>query len=263
MMLPGLFEKRNLYSFWIQCRTLTVANLKSRYRNSFWGIIWVIMNPILLFGAQAYAFHYILKVPTGQYPLFLLCGLLPWIFMISSLDQSVGCFINNGKFFHSFPVSPMALLLATIIESFVNFLISFVVLLIFLACIGYSFSGMIFIYPILILNLGLFVLGYGWLSATLQVYYKDFRYILSFVMTLMFYVTPIVYPASMVPAEYSWIYRFNPFYYLLTPFQNLRPENNFTADLPGIGISLLISIAMCVLAIYIWRKNKDDIAFHL
>src|ERR1035437_5970491 len=85
-----------------QVRALTVANLKSRYRKTFVGFLWVILNPLILYGVQSLVFMKFLKLQVPNYTLFLLSGLLPWVFIVQSVEMCTSLIVINGKLFKSF-----------------------------------------------------------------------------------------------------------------------------------------------------------------
>ena len=113
-----------------QSLKMTSANLKTRYRGTWSGALWVFLNPMLMFGAQSYAFHFILKINIDKYPLYLLTGLLPWTFITSSAEMSTSSLVANGRFLKSFPVSPVVIIFSQIVDNFINYVASFIVILI-------------------------------------------------------------------------------------------------------------------------------------
>src|SRR5665647_1643549 len=100
----------NLPLFWIQVKDLTVASLKSRYRKTWAGFVWVILNPLLMFGVQSLVFKRFLGLQIPDYYLFLLGGLLPWIFMSSTIQMGTPIFVTQAQLLRSFKINPMVLL---------------------------------------------------------------------------------------------------------------------------------------------------------
>src|SRR5258708_5886389 len=115
---------------WRQIIILTAANLKSRYRKTIAGFLWVIINPLLMFWVQSQIFIKVMKISLTNYPLFLLSGLLPWLFMTQSLEMSATIFNQMGSALKAFPVHPFVFLAAQLIDNFINFIAAFLVLLI-------------------------------------------------------------------------------------------------------------------------------------
>ena len=100
---PGFSSRR----FWEQIRVLTAANLKTRYRKTWAGFLWVILNPLTMYWIQTQVFSRFLKLNVSNYALFLLSGLLPWIFIVQTLEMCASLFVWSSRMFKAFPVSPL------------------------------------------------------------------------------------------------------------------------------------------------------------
>ena len=117
---------------WLVISTLTFAEMKARYRNTVAGVLWVMLNPLFMFGVHALIFKHILKIDVSRYYVFLLSGLLPWLFINSALTQTVNCFISLRDALLSFQIHPLSLILSKCLDCFFNFLLPFIFLFAFL-----------------------------------------------------------------------------------------------------------------------------------
>jgi ABC-type polysaccharide/polyol phosphate export permease len=246
-----------------QSWVLTKANLKSRYRSTTAGMLWVLMAPAILYSAQSFAFHYILKIQVQNYPVFLLASLLPWIFISSTAEMSVGIYVNNGRFIKSYRIEPLALVLAQIFDNFINYYLSVILMMI---PILYFFDvHVIQLWRILIpqLVLVVFVSGFAVLVATTHVFFRDTRFVLTFLMQVSFYLTPIFYPKELIPPQLSWVSTVNPFSAILAPFQSVAlpelRENYWTLVMQSAGVA----IGTFALAIFVWRRKKNAVFFQV
>ena len=115
---------------------LTKAQMKSRYRKTIAGFLWVVLNPILLFAVHAVIFKAILKIDIPNYFLFLLGGLLPWVFITSNMMMTTNAFIAQREIIRTFTLSPVSLIFAHTIDNFINFLAAFLILFIGLSITG-------------------------------------------------------------------------------------------------------------------------------
>ena len=115
--------------FWAQVRDLTVASLKSRYRKTFAGFIWVVLNPLMMFGVQSLVFKTFMRIQVPDYNLFLLGGLLPWIFFSSTIQMTTPLFVTQSYLLRSFKINPMVILTSQVIDNFINFIASFLLIL--------------------------------------------------------------------------------------------------------------------------------------
>lgn len=242
--------------FFDQSAALTWANLKCRYRKTAAGFLWVVLNPLITFSVQAVAFGHFLKVDVDNYLLFLVSGLLPWMFIAQTLEMSAGVFVNAGGLIKSVPVSPLVFLLAQVLDNLVNFIAAFILLL----AIGVAFEGGAGWHLGLIglssipLVVGVFAMS-QWL-ATAQVFFRDTRFIVSFALQACFFLTPIFYPREMVPEAFRWLIEINPFFRLISPFQILIHNFDLLAFVQSLAWSALTAGVLMALAMFNWERRK-------
>ncbi len=249
--------------YWVQITELTLASIKARYRRTFAGFIWVLLNPLLQFGVQSLVFKQFLKLSVNNYYLFLLGGLLPWIFIVSTLSMGTPVFIAHGHLLRSFKINPFVILASQILDNFINFIASVILIL----TPFYLFSDQplvnILALPVAILPLLLCTAAMTFILATLNVFYRDINFVIGFVMSILFFLTPVFYPRAYVPEHFQWIIDVNPFVYLIEPFRCLFVLSSwtdfFTWCLKGFGVSLM----MVLLSMYVWKKRRNDFYFRI
>jgi len=250
--------------FWRQIYFLTVSNLKSRYRKTFAGFLWVVINPLVMFGVQSQVFGKFLKLQTPNYSLFLLSGLLPWIFITQSFEMSTSIFVSNGRLLKSFTIHPMVFLLSQLLDNLINFLAAFLLILIpFVVFHHDATSWGIFLVPLPIITLVLGVTGFSWLLATVQVFFRDTRFMISFFISIAFFLTPIFYPITFIPTHLRWIIAINPLYYFIEPFRMAIYEFSLPFFLISLLKSLLAAILCLTLAATFWTKKRNAVYFHV
>ncbi|MFL5782977.1 MAG: ABC transporter permease [Bacteriovoracaceae bacterium] len=252
-----------LAQYWIQVQELTMASVKSRYRRTFAGFIWVLLNPILQFGVQCLVFKQFLKLNIPNYYLFLLGGLLPWIFITSTLSMGTPVFVAHAHLLRSFKISPMVILCSQILDNFINFLASVVIILLPVYLISgqplLSLLGLpLAIIPLLVMTASVTII-----LSTLNVFYRDINFVIGFMMSLLFFLTPVFYPREYVPAHFQWIIDVNPFVYIIEPFRALfiRPswEDFFFWVLKGSGVAGLSAF----IAFWTFKRRRNDFYFRL
>jgi len=237
-------------------KTLTWANLRSRYRNTFFGFLWVIMNPIIILFVQAFLFSIVFKIQHQNYFVFLMAGLLPWLFIIQSVEMCTGMFVSHSNIIKNISISPLTLLSTQVADNFINFLISFL-----MVSSIFFFKGKISFENILMYSLPIMILLIAVVSlviilATLNVLYRDLKFVASFVFSLLFYLTPIFYPARYIPNEYSFILDFNIFYHLLKPFQILSAQLIYQDFFFNVFKAAMVASVLALLAFVVWKKNR-------
>jgi lipopolysaccharide transport system permease protein len=248
-----------------QVQALTSANLKSRYRKTFAGFLWVVLNPLIMFGVQALVFSRVLRIQVDNYGLFLLSGLLPWIFMVQTLEMCTSIFVTAGPVLKSFRCDPMVYLVSQLLDNFVNFCAAFALVLIPLIVSGKidSIGARISLLPLatLILLAGTFAMAL--LLANLQVFFRDTRFIVMFATGIAFFVTPVFYPRSFVPAGLLPLVELNPFYRLLEPFRVALYFHDFGMFLRSSAKGTLAALILLGLASWVWKRTRHAIYLHI
>lgn len=244
-----------------QTLALASANLKSRYRNTFSGFFWVVFNPILMFGAQAFAFHFILRLNVDRFPLFLLSGLIPWLFVVQTLDMGTNALVTHGRLLKSFPIHPAVPLASQVIENLLNFVVAFMILLVPVGILTGLHWESFLLLPLAMVILMVGTFSMLWWLSVLNVFYQDTRFVVSFLASVTFFMTPIFYPEGFVPENLQWIFLINPFYHLISPFRYavLLPFSPIFWE--RTLVSIVVVVGMFTLAYLYWRKKSSDIYF--
>ncbi len=243
--------------FWVQVSDLTLASIKSRYRRTFAGFIWVILNPLLMFGVQSLVFKKFLKLQIPEYYLYLLGGLLPWIFISQTIQMGTPVFISQAHLLKSFKINPLVLIASQVLDNFINFLASFAIILLpFFLFSDREALNLIYM-PLVLIPLLVATMGFTISLSLLNVFYRDINFIMGFVFSLLFFITPIFYPRGFVPSDWQWMVDWNPFTYLIEPFRTLLWDptmgNFWIKYLNSLGIATL----SCLFAGYTWHRRRN------
>lgn len=211
---------------------LVLRELKARYKNSVLGFVWSLLNPL----AMMIVFTIVFGVlwPNGsieKYPLFLLCGLLPWNFFSNSVMGSINSIVDNGNLVKKVYFPRETLPIATVLANLVNFLLAFIVLFGVLIVFRANFSPWLWLLPVVILIQTCFTLGIAFLLSTVNVFYRDTMMIMDVVMLAWFFLTPIFYTVELVPATLEigtlvidlrrWLYILNPMASIINMYRDL------------------------------------------
>lgn len=222
--LPGLF--RHLLRHGELIITMTWRDFGARYRGSFGGLVWSVFQPLVMMVIYTLVFSVFLKVrfTSGSSPfefsVYLLCGLLPWNALSESLTQSTQVLRNNVNLVKRvvFPLEilPLNLALASAIQQVIGFL-----LLIPLAwLVTGKLQASLLLVPVILVFQMLFVTGVNWVAASFAVFLPDFRHVISLVLMVWMFLTPVVYPEDVVPPSMLIIFRLNPMARIVTLYRN-------------------------------------------
>ena len=235
-----LWQYRDLFYF------LVWRDVKTRYAQSVLGIGWAVIQPIFTMLIFTVIFGRLAKVESdgAPYAVFSLTALVPWTYFSSSLSASSGSLVSSSNLLTKVYFPRLILPVAPALSKLLDFAIAGAILAGMLAWYGISPNRGLLVLPFLVLVMLLTAIGFGmWLTA-LAVKYRDVKYAMSFGIQLLMYAAPVVYPASLIPQAYRWIYALNPMAGVIEGFRSaLLGTQPMPWDLIGIGTLAALVIA--------------------
>jgi lipopolysaccharide transport system permease protein len=252
--LRGLWAYRELLYF------LTWRDVKVRYKQTLLGAAWAILQPLLTMLIFTLFFGQLAGVPSDgiPYPIFAYAGLLPWTFFSNSVTGSGNSLVGNSNLITKVYFPRMIIPSAAVTAGLVDFAIGFVVLIGLMIYYKITVTWTVLMLAPLTLLTTMLALGVGmWLSA-LNVKYRDIRYALPFLMQLWMFVSPIIYPVSMLPARWRWVLELNPLTGIISGFRAALLGRAF--DWTALGISTGISLALLVYSAFSFRRMEKSFA---
>ena len=253
---------KNLYCYRELLKTSVRKEIRSKYKNSFLGVIWSFLNPLLQIIVYAIIFSLILKNKQDHYAIFLCCGLIPWTFFSTSINKSAFTIIENGniikKVFFPREIIPISVVTAET----VNFLISTVIILGFVIFGGMGLSKYIVFYPLVLIVQYLVIISISFVISSICVYLRDLQHFIGILLQLLFYAAPIVYSQDIIPKNYQWILKYNPMTYIINAYRDIFYYQSLI-DLRHILILLIISAIACIFGYWIFSKLQKGFAEQL
>lgn len=236
-----LLKMRDLVWAW------TVRTLRARYQQSALGWFWAIVQPVATVAIFAVVFTHIVRVDTGGVPyiLFSYSAVVPWTLLSTSLTDMAMSLVQNMNLVSKIYFPREALPIATLLARFVDFAISFALLVVLVIFYRIPIAPLGLLYLVLIIGIQLaLMLGLGIGSAALNIFYRDVDPLLKLVIQIWFYASPILYPASLVPEEWQWLYYLNPMAGIITAYRDVLIYNRLPGSylLPSAIISLVILV---------------------
>ena len=219
VFLYKLITNRNLL------KNLIIRDLKQRYVGSVGGFIWSFIHPIVLLVCYTFVFSVILmlrldpKVGTDNFPLYLFCGILPWLMFQDTVVRNCGAITDNAALVTKTAIPAEILPIATTLSNLVHHLIGTIILtvtLVFFHSINLSILWVLLYLPILII----LAQGLGWGVASLNVFFRDTTQIVNVIMVFWFWFTPVFYPIEMVPDSFRPLIAVNPMAVMVSGYRN-------------------------------------------
>lgn len=207
--------ERRLGELWAYRHLLFIfcwRELKVRYKQTLIGVAWVVLRPLITVLVLSFIFHRVAGLDAGPvpYPLFVLTGMLAWQFFAVAFAQAAGSLIVDRNIITKVYFPRLLLPLSNILVAGVDFGVVFLLLLIYAGYSGVALTGSLFALPLFFGWLVLLTAGAALLFAALNARYRDFRYIVPIVLQLGFYLSPVGFAATAVPAEYLPYFGINP-----------------------------------------------------
>lgn len=234
-------------------RELVIRDLKLKYRRSFLGYIWSLLNPLLMMVIMSLVFSYMFRFDIPNYPLYLICGQTLWTFFSESTAMAMNSITANGALIRKVYIPKYIFPFSRVLSSFVTMSFSLVAILIVMLFTRVPFRISLFLIPIPLSFLLVFCIGVGLILSSLSVYFRDIIHLYGVLTMAWMYLTPIFYPISSIPEEIATVIRFNPMYHYITFFRSLVLEGALPE--PSIWISCFIS-CIIVLTIGLWCFRK-------
>ncbi|MBW1669087.1 MAG: ABC transporter permease [Deltaproteobacteria bacterium] len=235
---------------------LVYKQVKLKYRGSFLGFLWSLLNPLSMIIVYTVAFKYIIRIKMENYVIFLLAGVLPWSFVVNSLNMATSCIIDNGNLIKKVFFPREIIPISTVAFNLVQLLLAYIV---FVPILAYwkGLSLSLAFLPVLLFLHFLFTLGLSLLLSAVTIYFRDIKHLVEVLLMLAFWVTPIIYPLSMVPERFHILMWLNPMTVFTLAYQKLIYSGQFPA-LPAIVIMLLWVIGAYVIGskTFAWCRPK-------
>lgn len=257
------YRIRTLFKYQDLIKELVVRDLKLKYRRSFLGYLWSILNPLLIMTVLTIVFMNLLGKGIKNYPVYLFTGRLLFEFMKSGTTNAMKSVTGNASLLRKVYVPKYIFTLAKVTSCMVDLIFSIGALIIVMVVTGAPFYWQFLLTPIVIVQLYLFSCGLGFFLAQLNVFFRDIQYIYSAVLTAWMYLTPIIYLIERMPAKVQFVIKaFNPMYYYVAQFRDLVYYGRF----PGPRIfwgGWLMAFVMLFIGTWSFQRAKDKFILYI
>ena len=252
---------RELWEYRELCYFLAWRDIKVRYKQTVLGVLWAVIQPFFTMVIFTLLFGQLAKIPTDGIPgpIFYFSALVPWIYFSSTVTNAGMSLIANSGLLTKIYFPRVLLPAAAALSNLIDFLISSVLLVGFIAYYKIPLGWHLLLWPILVVLLMLLALSLGMFFAALNVKYRDIKYALPFFIQLLLFATPIIYPASMIPERFQWLLALNPLSALIEGFRYVVVPNR-TVDWNVLGISMAISAGLFIAAVAYFRSTEKAMA---
>jgi len=246
-------------------RSMVIREIRARYIGSFLGIFWSIIHPLTQLLIYYFVFSVILKIKLGpeyqttNFAIWLVAGLLPWIFFADVVTRSPGAVLEQSSLITKTVFPSEILSFTLLVAAMINHLIGIVIFIGFLLLFGYGITLKVFLILPIFLMTGIFALGISWMLSALNVFLRDIGQIIGVFVNIWFFLTPIIYPQHLIPDNWQGFYNLNPMIYSVEGYRvGLLGTTNINVE----GLSYLLLLGFITFAIggLIFKKLKPAFA---
>ena len=253
---------KELYNYRQLLKSNVRKEIRGKYKGSFLGVLWSFVNPLLMTLVYAIVFPIILKSAQPHYVTFIVIGILPWTWFTTVISQGTSTCIMNGGILKKVYFPREILPISVNVSGLVNFLISCLIIIIFLICSGIGFSWYIIFFPIIVITQFIFQQGIIFITSAIDVYIRDAEYIILFFVNMLFYATPILYSSDLFPEKYRWILNLNPMATIINGYRSIFYYKTMPY-LKMIFVVLVFSIILFFIGLSVFKKLKKGFAEEL
>jgi lipopolysaccharide transport system permease protein len=252
--LRKLWAYREVFYF------LMWRDIKVRYKQTLLGVAWAIIQPLFTMLIFWLFFGRLAGLPSDgiPYPLFAYSGLVPWTFVANAVSSGGNSLVGNPNLITKVYFPRMIIPCAAVGAGLMDFAITLLFLIVLMGSYGVVVTWSLAMVPLLIILTTLLALGVGMWLAALNVQYRDIRYALPFLIQLWMYATPIIYPASLIPAEWRWLLALNPLAGLVEGYRAALFGREW--DWTALSISSSITLILLVSFAYAFRRMEKSFA---
>ena len=243
-------------------KTNIKKEIRGKYKNSFLGVLWSFLNPLLQIAVYALVFPFILKNTQDNYVIFLCCGLIPWAFFSTTISRSAFTMVENGNIIKKVYFPREILPISVVTSETVNFLISTIIIIVFVIFGGIGLSKYIMLYPIVLLAQYLLLIAISLIVSSISIYIRDLQHLIGVALQLLFYAAPIVYTPESIPEQFKWILKCNPMTYIISGYRNIF-YNQTMIELKPLLILIVCSLVACAIGYVIFNKLQKGFAEQL
>jgi ABC-type polysaccharide/polyol phosphate export permease len=243
-------------------KTMVIKDIKAKYAGSVFGPLWVIATPLYQIFLYTFLFSAIMKVRfeegagTSSFVVYLLAGLIPWLFFSEATLRGVSIFIENAHIIKKVKFPLEICVVSVVVSSAITFFIYTFFYLAMLIIMGLLKIDTFFLFMLPFALQVLLIAGLSFGLGSMAVFFRDITQIAGMVLNLVFFLTPIVYPPSAIPEKVRWVFDINPFYFIVEIYRSAllrgKMPDPFSLLYPSV-----IAVAVFLAGYYFFRKTKE------
>lgn len=253
---------KELYKYRELLKTNVKKEVRGRYKNSFLGVLWSFLNPLLQLAVYSIIFGSLLGDGNPTYHIYVCVALIPWTFFTSAIQQADFTVIANGNIIQKVYFPREILPISVVTSGAINFVISTLIIVALCLLSGLGLTWYVLLYPIVLLVQYVLILGISFIVSAITVYIRDLEHIIGVILMAAFYATPVVYKIEQLPANLQIIMQLNPMTHIINAYRDIFYYQQMP-DFVNLGILFAISIVLLIGGYHIFHKLQKGFAEQL
>lgn len=252
-----------LYKYKDLLEQLVMRDVKLKYRRSFLGYLWSLLNPLMLMLVLVVIFSNLFRFDIPNFPAYLLAGNTLFSFMSEATNMAVFSIVGNAALIKKTYVPKYIFPLSRITSSLVNMVFSLGALIIVVVATHVDISAWILLSPLVVLEVYVFSLGLGLFLSAAAVFFRDVQYLWGILLTMWTYLTPLFYPVSIIPEKYQWLYcNCNPMYIYIEQFRSLVLNGHGIEPLLLLQ-GFLFAVTALIFGSWVFMRSQDNFILYI
>lgn len=261
----NIFQK--IYNYRELLKTNVKKEIRGRYKNSILGVMWSFLNPLLQILVYSVIFGALLTGDSDSYYkqtyyIYVCVALIPWTYFTTAVSESTFTIIGNADIIKKVYFPREILPISVVTSGAVNFMISTIIILIFVIFSPVGLSWYILLYPFILLIQYILLLGIAFILSSITVYFRDLEHIVGIILMVAFYGTPIVYKLEQLPHKLQILMQLNPMTHIINGYRAIFYDHTMP-NMKALSILLVLSILLTIVGYFIFKKLQKGFAEEL
>lgn len=241
---------------------LVSRDFKTKYKRSFLGVLWSLLNPLLTMAVQYAIFSTLFRFDLPHYQVYLLSGIVMFNFFSEATNQAIVSITGNASLITKVYMPKYVFPVTKVLSACINFFFSLIALYVIIILSGIKITILHVFIPFALINMLVFTIGFSLILASLMVFFRDMQFLYSVIIMLWNYITPIFYPESIIGPNFKWILQINPMYHYIRYLRNIIMDNSMPTIRAHI-ICLVFSIGTLIIGSILFKKSENKFIFNL
>lgn len=251
---------KELYQYREMIFSLVRRDLRGRYKASLLGFLWTFINPLCQILVYSFVFSMIMRTGIEQFYVYLISGMIPWIFFSSAVSGGTMCIKNQSEMVKKIYFPREVLPISFVTSAFINMLFCFIMIFLVVGVSGRGFNVVALLFlPLVMIVEYVMALGFTMIVSGLTVYFRDMEHIVSVIMMAWIYLTPIMYTVEMVPEKLRGVYLINPMTPVVQAYQQILYYKQIP-EMGTLGLAALFALIILVIGVIAFRKLERNFA---